>query len=177
MSVPVNVQSDGSFAGFTPGSLAVAGGNYGVAQAGDVSISMAIASSLTYTSVISLDGSVVVNTSINTAFNKIKTLVGSILIQPQIDGNIQKLSVAGILLELIPASITTYAEVRLFSGAISLSLSANAGFDFENYERIAPSPINIVSASIDETIDSDSGGINPTTDNNTGSIGETPLWP
>ena len=193
------IQADGSFAGFTPASFAVAGGAYAVEVAGSVSVSVIPASITSFNNTYFLTGNVVVDAvpSSPTIFSDVGVLSGSVAIQTNIAAAFENAInfIGSVPVSVVPASGMIFSDVATLSGdillapnvsspsyykrVVSLLGQADINFtigsllDFENYERITQTPIKIVTASIDETIDSNSGGINPTTDNNTGSIGVT----
>lgn len=179
MSVYVNLESNGGFGGFTPAAFAVADGPYGVAQAGDVAVNTSINAALAYTSIVSIAGSVQLNTTIAANIDKANVVTGDITAPTLIAASFLKYNkfVTGVTVNVVPASTLEYVEVRSLAADMALDFSIGSLLEFEDYERIAPSPAVIITGNISQSADSSLGGIDPTVDTDTGSIGETPIWP
>jgi len=192
----------GAFGGYTPGSMMVAAGAYGVDFVGDMSVDHSITSAMEYGLVDVIVGSLSVEVvpaaafqhnfgyeivttlevieSINSVmvYNRNASIQGNAAIEVNVVSDTEHGAVftGYSSIELSITSIMNYNRHASLTGDILLSQSILSDMLFWNYERIEPSSI-VLTGAINGSVDINSGSILPTVDTDTGSIDGTFEWP
>lgn len=179
MSTHVALPINGGFAGYTPGSIAVAAGNYGQEQTGDVAVVITPLSPTSFNRNFFLNGAVIVAATPNAGlvYSDVHVLAGGLTIgiTPEaaltnsfgINGSVSVQT--SIVSEMVYA---IYVDIYTLIGDTRVAMAILSAIEYDPYAGISTT-IDVDTGSISAVVYSAYGSINPTVDVNSGSIGAT----
>lgn len=179
MSTHVALPINGGFAGYSPGSVAVAAGNYGQDQTTDLTVALTILALTSFNKNYFITGNITVDIvpSATMVFSDVRVLAGavSVSITPNSEFSEVFNFAGGVSLQTVVAatmSFVIYVDTYVIAGAVPFSIGILSATVFDPYANIDVT-VDVDTGSIAQTSRNLYGSINPTVDVNFGAIGAT----